>query len=143
MITFIIKNKDVTTQHKLEYDKNIKFNDVINNLNLNEYKISIFGKNSIINRGILFVNNYDDFINEIYDMYIVNIIYDDVEINFYPFNKKFIGTMTFNEVIYNLFGDIDYSHRLIIMSSTGIRINNYNDRIDKYSDKYYISKPIR
>jgi len=37
MITFIIKNKDVTTQHKLEYDKNIKFNDVINNLNLNEY----------------------------------------------------------------------------------------------------------
>jgi len=89
------------------------------------------------------VNNYDDFINEIYDMYIVNIIYDDVEINFYPFNKKFIGTMTFNEVIYNLFGDIDYSHRLIIMSSTGIRINNYNDRIDKYSDKYYISKPIR
>jgi hypothetical protein len=143
MTIFIVKNKNDITQHKFELNKNTKFNNIINNLNLSNFNISIIGKNTTVKKDIFCVRNYDDLIDENYDTYVINIINENTEINFLPLNITFANNTTFNDVIKNIFGNIDYSDKLTIVSSTGLRIRNYDDKIETYSNQYYISTPIR
>ncbi len=136
MTNFIVCDKDKIDKHELS--EHLTFNEAIANLGLEEKKsnITIFAPNSIV------ITDYNENIGKYSTKYTVNIMYDDIEINFLPSNKKFISTMTFNEVIDKILLVPD-KDRLKIISKNMFVVTNYEDKIGKYSDSYYISWPIR
>ena len=135
MTKFIVYNKDRKDTYELS--ETITFNEVISKIGLDDKKnnVTIFTPKSIV------ITNYDESIKTYCDIYIINIMYDDIEINFFPSNKKFISTMTFNEVIDKIL--LVPKDKLKIVSETMFIVSNYEDKIGKYGNSYYIGWPIR
>lgn len=136
MTKFIVNNKDRKDTYELS--ENITFNEVIAKIGLDDKKnnVTIFTPKSIV------ITNYDESIKTHCDTYIINIMYDDIEINFLPSNKKFVSTMTFNEVINKILLVPD-KDKLKIVSENMFTVSNYEDKIGKYGNNYYIGWPIR
>ena len=136
MTKFIVNNKDRKDTYELS--ENITFNEVIAKIGLDDKKnnVTIFTPKSIV------ITNYDESIKTYCDIYIINIMYDDIEINFLPSNKKFVSTMTFNEVINKILLVPD-KDKLKIVSENMFTVSNYEDKIGKYGNNYYIGWPIR
>lgn len=136
MTKFIVNNKDRKDTYELS--ENITFNEVIAKIGLDDKKnnVTIFTPKSIV------ITNYDESIKTHCDTYIINIMYDDIKINFLPSNKKFVSTMTFNEVINKILLVPD-KDKLKIVSENMFTVSNYEDKIGKYGNNYYIGWPIR